>query len=413
MTNFSELNPLWQHILTDILFLVTVADFALCIYKFLRPGRKQERLLDALVLGLILLFCAYASAAREGNFPAPFPWVLCLLAAGLILAYVLLGVRREYRESLEILSPASIKQTLDNLNSGILFTDARGRAVLVNYTMGEIIAELSGSYPQTYEDYLEALAKAEKLDEAGQLYRLSYGRVWRFQTLPLSDPNLSGFTQTTAQDITELYETNRQLAEENRALGVAIEKMRQMLSLVAERVREKEVLDIKVRVHNEIGNSLIALSALMKGASVDAEEQLHVLQRAVGLFAGGGLRLPETMEEVRREAAELRVKLILDGSIPEDKRLRRLIAAAARECVTNCVRHAKGKTVFVKMGEEEGLLKVSFTNDGLPPKGAIIEGGGLSSLRQRIEEAGGIMLIAHEPQFALRLEFRKGGRSGD
>lgn len=411
MTEFSLLAPEWQYLLAGLLFLVTMTDFVLCIYKFLRLGRKKERLVDVVLLILILCFSAFVSAAKEGLCSAPFPWVFCLIAAVLVLVYVLVGVRREYRESLEILTPSSIKQTLDNLNSGILYTDARGRAVLVNYTMGELVAQLSGSYPQIYEDLILALNKAEKLDEYSGVYRLPDGKIWRFQNLDLSDPNLVGFTQITAQDITELYATNKELEEENEALGIAIEKMRHMLSLVAERVREKELLDIKVSVHNDIGNSLIALSGLMKGGVGEANEELHILQRAVSLFAGGGISLPGTMEDVRRQASELKLKLIIDGPIPQNDELRSLIAAATRECLTNCVRHAKGSVVSLNIAEEEGYYTVIITNNGEQPTSPIIEGGGLSSLRHRVEEAKGEMIIAHSPCFSLTLHLRE-GRAG-
>ena len=48
-------------------------------------------------------------------------------------------------------------------------------------------------------------------------------------------------------------------------------------------------------------------------------------------------------------------------------------------------------------------MEVALTNNGAAPKGKIIEGGGLSMLRQRIEEAGGKMEIWSIPRFQLVL----------
>jgi hypothetical protein len=47
---------------------------------------------------------------------------------------------------------------------------------------------------------------------------------------------------------------------------------------------------------------------------------------------------------------------------------------------------------------------IEYTNDGLQPEGEISEGGGLSSLRQSVETAGGIMETDIYPKFILRLK---------
>ena len=47
---------------------------------------------------------------------------------------------------------------------------------------------------------------------------------------------------------------------------------------------------------------------------------------------------------------------------------------------------------------------MSLTNNGAVPKGEITEGGGLSMLRQRVEEANGKMEIQSIPCFRLMLD---------
>ena len=45
-----------------------------------------------------------------------------------------------------------------------------------------------------------------------------------------------------------------------------------------------------------------------------------------------------------------------------------------------------------------------FTNDGAAPETPVTEGGGLTSLRRRVEGAGGRMLVKSMPRFALTVE---------
>ena len=83
--------------------------------------------------------------------------------------------------------------------------------------------------------------------------------------------------------------------------------------------------------------------------------------------------------------------------------MRTLSALAICECAANCVRHADGTELYVRFWQKAGCMEVSLTNNGAVPKEKITEGGGLSMLRQRIEEAGGKMEVWSIPRFKLML----------
>ena len=103
--------------------------------------------------------------------------------------------------------------------------------------------------------------------------------------------------------------------------------------------------------------------------------------------------------------AELGVELKRDGMLPVEPEIYDLLVAALRECVTNCVRHAHGTQVSVRIKSLNGGYSVRITNDGEKPKGKIVEGGGLSDLRRSIESAGGEMQLSHSPEFVMWLTF--------
>ena len=80
---------------------------------------------------------------------------------------------------------------------------------------------------------------------------------------------------------------------------------------------------------------------------------------------------------------------------------------AIQECITNCVKHAKGNEIYITCKNEEDSIILEITNNGIVPKGKIVEGGGLTSLRQKIERSGGVMIVESSPRFMLRVEFQK------
>ena len=60
-----------------------------------------------------------------------------------------------------------------------------------------------------------------------------------------------------------------------------------------------------------------------------------------------------------------------------------------------------------------GDTLITVRNNGKPPKGPILESGGLLSLRRIVEEAGGEMTVTSEPEFLLRSHFPNMVRTGD
>ena len=75
-----------------------------------------------------------------------------------------------------------------------------------------------------------------------------------------------------------------------------------------------------------------------------------------------------------------------------------------RMCGELCPSRRRNRTeLYVCVGRKPNCTEVSLTNNGAVPKEKITEGGGLSMLRQRIEEAGGKMEIQSIPRFKLML----------
>ena len=191
-------------------------------------------------------------------------------------------------------------------------------------------------------------------------------------------------------------------------MSVTNEKISEMLERLSDRIRQQETLALKMRVHNDIGSSLIKISRIISGgADEDMETQLRLLQSAVGYFSTDRSYGSKTLDEIVSSAGEMNVEVVFDGLVPENESIRRLIALACRECVTNCVKHASGDRVNVKIKPQGESVFVSFTNNGVQPDGPIAEGGGLSSLRNRIENAGGKMKVLHSPAFELQLLLKK------
>ena len=121
----------------------------------------------------------------------------------------------------------------------------------------------------------------------------------------------------------------------------------------------------------------------------------------IGMLASNRVTSVSTMDEVKRTARQLGVAVKIDGYLPRDTAAEELTVAAAKECVTNCIKHADGNEVYIRIAQRGERYDVTITNNGKIPTEPIKEGSGLSTLRRSIESSGGEMHISHNPRFAL------------
>ena len=410
MTNFALLPIAERSLLAGALFLASVSLLALLLYGILSRAKAWKLAFNGVFFVALTGFNAYvmAVAVQPDELSLSFPWLWLLVIATPLFLYSVCAIAVEHTKRKNVLSPSSVKETLDNLDSGICFGDGNGRIILVNRAMATLSSVLIGSYPQTVGELSDALVHADrdgKIEKiSDNLFRFPDCKVWRFITVPFEDKSLVGFTQTTAQDVTEIYATNEEIRAENARIREAIEETKKLMVRLSDRVREQETLALKIKVHNDIGASLIALSQLLSCENYEnAEEQLRDLQRAVWHF-NTSKTSRETVEDVKKQAVSMGINLVFDGRMPEGEKNEKIFVLAAKECVTNCSKHARGDVVNVKMVEKKDLYIVTITNNGVPPKEEIKEGGGLTSLRQTVENAGGEMIVSHAPEFSLVLK---------
>lgn len=302
-----------------------------------------------------------------------------------------------------------IKESFDNLPMALCFFNRRGIACLVNRRMLWVSTQLLGSSVQTLSELERALKSppdtVAQLETQPPTYRFSDGSILRFTREAIRDEEGHRYTQVTASDVTELVRQQYTLAAENRRLKDANERLRQLMAQMPEIVREEEILAMKMRVHDDIGHSILsARRALLQETDLSTiQENAAVWESAISLLhrANGMPQPDDALEYAISRGKALGVQVKITGMHPASAANRQLLALAISECVTNCVRHAGGTELYVRLRNIGNTLDVTITNNGAVPEGTIREGGGLSGLRRRVSAAGGRMTVYSHPRFAL------------
>ena len=378
MSAFSSLSEFWQTMLPFIMLVEIVLEIGLFMYQLLRSNKPVRSLLSLAVMAVMIPLLFSVSRADPDNIGDAFllgaPWLIFAAAIFLAAVHFAIALPREYRRKKNELSPFSIKEATDKLPMGICFADPNGRIILCNNRMRRLSFALCGHELQIKSDMENALSAPDRsVTVKDDCYILPDKTVWQFRTQTITVESDDRWQQITAHNVTELYNGYQKQEEINKELAEVNRKLRKMYARMEDDVKEKESLDLKVYIHDTIGRSL-----------------LTIRDTSVG-----------TMQEVQQTAKQLGVAVEVEGYLPRDTAAEELTVAAAKECVTNCIKHADGNEVYIRIAERNHCHDITITNNGRVPTGPIREGSGLSALRHSIESYGGEMHISHEPRFAL------------
>ena len=405
MSAFFSLSAFWQTMIPLILLIEAVLELGLLLYQLMQRDKPRRSLLSALhfVLLILLLFSITQGDPDEGKdaFLTGAPWLIFVIVIVLVAVHFFTALPGEYRRRRNELSPFSIKEVIDKLPMGICFADPDGRIILCNNRMRRLSFFLCNHELQIAEDLEKALAQPDKIITVkDDCYILPDQTVWQFRTQNITVDDDDRWRQMTAHNVTELYNGNLRQAEINAELREVNRKLQMMYERMADDIKEKESLDLKIYIHDTIGRSLLTIRDIIDSGK-DTDKKLEVLQEAIGVLTSDRVTTHGTMIEVEETAKALGVTVKTEGYLPAGSAAGELLAAVAKECVTNCVKHAGGSEVWIRIVEHHDCYDITITNNGTAPGAPIQEGSGLTSLRRSIEAAGGEMHTAYKPRFAL------------
>lgn len=346
------------------------------------------------------------------------PWIIVALVMVVIFAAEVLCLVAVNRAGRDKLSPGSVKESLDALPDGVCFFSEDGRILLSNRRMQHISSDITGIGILNGEKLWRCIEeKSVKTDVSDGLVILtSDSKVWNVRRSEIEAEG-NRINEIVALDVTEQYELRRELEERNERLNSVNERLRIFSRDMSRLTAEKELLDAKIKVHDDLGRSLLAFRAYLTAEpSKRDRSKLLPLWRYVISVMKKETAPSEEWDAIEKTAESLHIQIEINGDLPAgladlpvSGEVRSAIMAAIRECLTNTARHAGGDRLFVliKCGADAPHgIRIEITNNGRAPLVPIQEAGGLSNLRHMVERAGGNMTIESSPQFLLRLDFK-------
>lgn len=322
------------------------------------------------------------------------------------------------RQQKKRLNPGTIKESFDALPDGVCFARQSGVPLLINTRMEQLCSQLLGTRLQNTNFFWHSLQVQEynkKIHNisTGTTVTLQFpdGTVWDFRRRELSLKKDS-IWQFSACNVTQQYLLNQKLKQQNDQLNQVNEHLRLFSYEVEKVTREKENLAARVKLHDEIGRALLSFRIYLEqpGDKRSRQQLVPLWEYIVSAMEQGiSPESTDSLDKVLTAAQTLGIHVEGCSKLPlSHSKGSELLLAALKECINNTARHAHGTHVYLQISETPDRICASFTNDGTPPSGKIVEKGGLKNLRAAIAKAHGSMEISSAPAFVLYIEIPKG-----
>ena len=386
-------------------------------------GRSKEYLEIILIstcalIEYLLLQLIMGSASESQAGTTVLRKMICTLEATPVVYIVLLSIvlsvvtatlmKRNYKWNRTHITDFSIKEAVDLLPAGVCAYEDSGRVFIKNAVMERLCHAMTGETLLNgvlFEQSVVAYPTKEVMGDK-TVYILPDEEVIIFskETLVIDG---NGLTLLAAFDMTEEYAKTQILLQKRKAVQELNSKLVSYNRDIVSIITSQEILNAKVKIHDELGAGLLAIRHyLVNGGNRDEKEKIiDKLNQNLGFLKS------ETVKDEKDEyllmfttANALDVRIVVEGELPEDEPSKHIVATAIHECFTNTVRHAKGDLLHIRVADEEpGKREVIFTNNGEQPTSNIVERGGLASLRSLVEGIGGSMKTDIEEGFRLQI----------
>ena len=420
LTCFYLIDSLWQ-ILLLILSQFTVFSLVIGSVFLYRRGCRRWKLFSIVILFLlntglyvVMQLDSRITGATQGlHLHIPYGVLLLFVLASLGYSVWLLIDETKGRK---FINRNSIKEAFDNLPSGVCFFNADGFPVLCNLAMQRFSFHVSGKDVQfitELEDWFtDDFVPLDGVHRINRTFILPDGNAWHLKKRSFVHESGNSYTQYIAVNVTELYQRREEVLRENEQLKKVQSDLQKLSANVVAVTREEEILNTKMRVHDEMGRCLVAAQKYLKEGNTESipDSIATSWQRAVSMIKYSNETPDEEdmLLQIRKTCEFVKLGFVQTGELPKSEKIAYILTCAVRECVTNAVRYADATELYANFAETKTEASVTITNNGRPPESTITEGGGLSSLRHRVERAGGQMRVESFPIFRLTVTVPKG-----
>lgn len=293
----------------------------------------------------------------------------------------------------ETITDFSIKKVIDECEFGILVLKGK-KAKLINNKMYEILDKLN-----IKKDYVTNIIK-QSIDQLDKNYCVKVEN--KYYVFVINNNEIITF------DITEVYELHQKLNEQNRKLEENNKKILLSIDNIEELEKEKNLLKLKNKYHDILGQNLSILQQYLNRKNISQEnfEEIKFMIQKMFIDIEDTDDTNTNLENLIKIHKKNGTEIIIDGKLPQNKETAKVFFEIIREATTNAIRHAGSSKVFVNIKETLEETYMIITNDGRKSNEFITENQGIKDMRRKVKKLGGMFYISTVPEFSVNISIK-------
>lgn len=293
----------------------------------------------------------------------------------------------------ESITDFSIKKVIDECEFGILVLKGK-RAKLINNKMYEILDKLN-----IKKDYITNIIK-QSIDKIDKNYCVKLEN--KYYVFVVNDNEIITF------DITEEYKLHQKLNGQNKKLKENNKKILLSIDNIEELEKEKNLLKLKNKYHDILGQNLSILQQYLNRKNISQEnfEEIKFMIQKMFIDIEDTDDTNTNLENLIKIHKKNGTDIIIDGKLPQNKKVAKVFFEIIREATTNAIRHAGSSKVFVNIKETLEETYMIITNDGRKSNEFITENQGIKDMRRKVEKLGGMFYISTVPEFSVNISIK-------
>ena len=293
----------------------------------------------------------------------------------------------------ETITDFSIKKVIDECEFGILVLKGK-RAKLINNKMYEILDKLN-----IKKDYITNIIK-QSIDQLDKNYCVKVED--KYYVFVINNNEIITF------DITEEYKLHQKLNGQNKKLKENNKKILLSIDNIEELEKEKNLLKLKNKYHDILGQNLSILQQYLNKENITQEnfEEIKFMIQKMFIDIEDTDDTNANLENLIKIHKKNGTDIIIDGKLPQNKETAKVFFQIIREATTNAIRHAGSSKVFVNIKETLEETYMIITNDGRKPNEFITENQGIKDMRRKVKKLGGMFYISTVSEFSVNISIK-------
>ena len=293
----------------------------------------------------------------------------------------------------ETITDFSIKKVTDECEVGILVLKGK-KVKLINNKMYEILNKLN-----IKKDYVTNIIK-QSIDQLDKNYCVKVED--KYYVFVINNNEIITF------DITKEYELHQKLNDQNRKIKENNKQILLSIDNIEELEREKNLLKLKNKYHDILGQNLSILQQYLNRKNISQEnfEEIKFMIQKMFIDIEDTEDTNTNLENLIKIHKKNGTDIVINGKLPQNKEVAKVFFEIIREATTNAIRHAGSSKVFVNIKETLEETYMIITNNGKKSNEFITENQGIKDMRRKIEKLGGMFYISTLPEFSVNISIK-------